>query len=133
MISKWIFYSGFALISTAVNLLVQIPFFKLLDGAMALYIALIFGTLSGLVVKYELDKCYIFKYQSASHKDNLHKFSLYSFMGVFTTLIFWGTEMAFFYAFNFTGAQYLGGALGLMLGYFVKYLLDRKYVFKVNV
>lgn len=132
MNSKWLLYSFFALISTAVNLLVQIPFFTFFDGAAVLYVALIFGTMAGLVVKYVLDKRYIFAYQSTGHQDNLHKFGLYSLMGVFTTLLFWGAEMGFYYALDFKGSQYVGGALGLMVGYSVKYYLDKKYVFKVT-
>ena len=124
-------YIFFSFIATGVNLLTQWPVFVLFDGWWVLYAALFVGTLAGLVTKYVLDKRYIFNYQATSKKDDLHKFGLYSLMGVFTTLIFWGTEMAFYYAFEFKGAQYVGGALGLMVGYIVKYLLDRKYVFKV--
>jgi hypothetical protein len=32
--------------------------------------------------------------------------------------------------FDFYGSQYAGGALGLMIGYFIKYNLDKKYVFR---
>lgn len=52
-------------------------------------------------------------------------------MGVFTTAIFWGMEMFFFHVLAFEGAQYVGGALVLAIGYVVKYYLDKKYVFKV--
>lgn len=48
-------------------------------------------------------------------------------MGVLTTVIFWGTEMVFFYSFDFVAAQYVGGAIGLMDGYCIKYILDKKY------
>jgi putative flippase GtrA len=126
-------YVFFAFVATGVNLLTQRAVFVLFDDWLVLYAALFVGTLAGLVTKYVLDKRYIFNYQATSKKDDLHKFGLYSLMGVFTTIIFWGTEMTFYYAFEFNGAQYIGGALGLMVGYIVKYLLDRKYVFKVAV
>jgi putative flippase GtrA len=126
-------YSFFALIATAVNLLTQwlcfLPFGKM-DGA--LYGAMAAGTLTGLVTKYGLDKRWIFYYTSRDKRDDMARFGMYSLMGVFTTGIFWGTEMGFFYVFEFAGAHYVGGALGLAVGYAVKYLLDRKYVFKVS-
>lgn len=126
---KLFYYIFFALIATAVNLLAQWPFFQLFDGWWVLYLALLVGTLAGLVTKYLLDKKWIFNYQASSKKDDLHKFGLYSLMGVFTTVIFWGTEMSFFYLFDFNGAQYVGGGLGLAVGYIVKYYLDKKFVF----
>ena len=133
MITRAASYIIFAIIATAVNLLTQWPVFVLFDGWWVLYAALVIGTLTGLVTKYILDKRYIFNYKATSKRDDLRKFGLYSLMGVFTTIIFWGTEMAFYYAFACNGAQYVGGALGLIVGYIFKYLLDRRYVFKVVV
>lgn len=127
---KLFLYVVFALVATLVNLLSQWPVFILFDGWWVLYAALFVGTIAGLVTKYILDKRYIFNYKATSKKDDLHKFGLYSLMGVFTTIIFWGTEMSFYYAFEFNGAQYIGGALGLIIGYVVKYLLDKRFVFK---
>lgn len=124
-------YSLFALIATGINLIAQFPFFLLFNGWWVLYAALFVGTVAGLLTKYVLDKRWIFNYQASSKKDDVHKFGLYSLMGVFTTVIFWGTEMTFYYTFEFYGAQYVGGGLGLMVGYIVKFYLDKKFVFKV--
>ncbi len=123
-------YFFFAVIATSVNLLTQWPIFQFFEGEWVLYLALMVGTLTGLVTKYVLDKRWIFYYTASSTKDDLSRFGLYSLMGVFTTAIFWGTEMSFYYFFDFTGSQYVGGGLGLMVGYTAKYLLDKKYVFK---
>lgn len=125
-------YVAFALIATAVNLFTQWPFFIVFEQKWALYVALMAGTLTGLVTKYILDKRWIFYYTASSRRDDLSRFGLYSLMGVFTTAIFWGTEMSFYYLFDFSGSQYVGGALGLMIGYTIKYLLDKKYVFTVK-
>ena len=122
-------YAFFALIATGVNLSTQWPIFALFDGFWVLYAALAAGTITGLITKYVLDKKWIFYYTAASKRDDMAKFSLYTLMGVITTAIFWGTEMAFFYVFDFKGSQYVGGALGLTVGYTTKYLLDKKYVF----
>lgn len=126
-------YLFFAFFATMINLMTQWPIFKIFQGEWVLYFALLIGTLAGLVTKYLLDKKWIFNYQATSKIDDMQKFGLYSLMGVFTTIIFWGAEMIFYYNFDFSGAQYVGGALGLIMGYVVKYLLDRKFVFNTLV
>lgn len=123
-------YAFFAVIATGVNLLTQWPVFAFFDGFWVLYAALACGTLAGLVTKYLLDKRWIFYYIPRDHMDNLSRFGLYSLMGGVTTMIFWGTEIGFYYFFQFAGAQYVGGALGLTVGYMTKYALDKKYVFR---
>lgn len=122
-------YSLFAIISTAFNLLFQ--FFSLLiySETASLYIAMFIGTLAGLVAKYILDKKYIFYHTPKNKSDDTKKFLLYSFMGVFTTIIFWGTEIAFDYFSSNPNAKYLGAVIGLSIGYVIKYFLDKKYVF----
>ncbi len=127
--TRVLLYAFFALIATGVNLLTQWPVFTFFEGAWALYGALTAGTLTGLLTKYVLDKRWIFHFRAASRRDDLSRFALYSLMGVLTTAIFWGTEMAFYHAFDFPGAQYVGGGLGLCVGYATKYALDKKYVF----
>jgi putative flippase GtrA len=88
-----------------------------------------FGTLAGLVTKYLLDKRYIFYHTPKDKKDDAKKFALYSFMGVFTTVIFWGTEIGFNAVFENPNAKYVGAIIGLSIGYVIKYYLDKKYVF----
>ena len=123
-------YVLFAIISTIVNLAFQYLSFVLYEGFLALYLAMFVGTFAGLVLKYLLDKKYIFFHTPKNKKDDGKKFMLYSLMGVFTTFIFWGFEIAFDYAFEFENAKYLGAVVGLSIGYVVKYKLDKKFVFK---
>ncbi len=122
-------YLVFALIATAVNLCAQYPVFWIFNGTWVIYAALSVGTVAGLVTKYWLDKRWIFYYMPTSKVDDLSRFGLYSLMGIFTTIIFWGTEILFFKIFHFNNSQYVGGALGLMVGYTIKYMLDKKFVF----
>jgi putative flippase GtrA len=122
-------YILFALISTMVNIVFQWFSFLIYDGFLALYIAMFLGTLAGLVLKYILDKKYIFFHTTKSKQDNRKKFILYSMMGIFTTLIFWSFEISFEYIFEYQNAKYYGGILGLTIGYIIKYFLDKKYVF----
>lgn len=122
-------YSLFAVISTLLNLLFQFLSFQLYSGFASLYIAMFIGTLVGLFVKYLLDKHYIFHHMALNKRDDARKFAIYSFMGIFTTIIFWGTEIAFDALFETPYAKYVGAVTGLTVGYVIKYFLDKKYVF----
>ena len=122
-------YTLFAAIATIINMVAQYIVFALFDFVYVIYFALFIGTIAGLVAKYILDKKYIFYHKTQTHKENGIKFFLYSFMGVFTTIIFWGFELGFDFVFESVVAKYIGGVLGLMIGYVVKYNLDKKFVF----
>lgn len=126
-------YSFFALIATIINLFTQFISLAIYSQDFSLYIAMFFGTLTGLIAKYILDKKYIFYYVVKDKKEDSQKFILYSIMGVFTTLIFWGFEIGFDYIFDSEIAKYIGAIIGLSIGYITKYFLDKKFVFKGNV
>jgi putative flippase GtrA len=81
------------------------------------------------VIKYLLDKRWIFYDQGTGLKDHSHKFSLYTAMGIVTTAIFWGTETAFWLIWQTDLTRELGAVIGLSIGYLVKYNLDRRFVF----
>ena len=123
-------YGFFAIVATGINLVVQWPFFQYFHAPWVLFVALIAGTIAGLATKYILDKHWIFYYETKSKVDNARCFLLYMMMGVFTTFIFWGMETLFYFFFSFSGSQYVGGALGLTIGYTSKYFLDKKFVFR---
>lgn len=91
--------------------------------------AMFWGTLTGLIVKYILDKQYIFQFQTKTIKEDSYKFIIYSIMGIITTLIFWGFELAFNYLVSFATAKYFGAIVGLSIGYITKYQLDKRYTF----
>ena len=122
-------YILFCIVAIFVNLVTQRIFLELifLDNYI---IALVFGTLTGLISKYILDKNYIFKDFDHSLKNNSKKFTMYSFNGLFTTIIFWGMESLFYFVYSTTFARELGAMIGLSIGYFLKYRLDKKYVFQ---
>lgn len=126
-------YSFFALIATIINLFTQFISLAIYSQDFSLYIAMFFGTLTGLIAKYILDKKYIFYYVVKDKKEDSQKFILYSIMGVFTTLIFWGFEIGFDYIFDSEIAKYIGAIIGLSIGYITKYFLDKKFVFKGNL
>ena len=123
-------YVLFAVVSTIVNLLFQYISFTFYNGFLSLYVAMFFGTLAGLILKYILNKKYIFYHKPKNKKDDGKKFLLYSLMGLFTTFIFWGFEIGFDFIFESERAKYIGAIIGLSIGYIVKYFLDKKFVFK---
>jgi putative flippase GtrA len=123
-------YSFLALLATTFNLIVQYVSFIMYSGESSIYWAMVLGTLTGLVSKYFMDKHYIFKQGSSNTKKSSPQFFLYSMTGVLTTCLFWGTELSFDILFESENAKYVGAALGLGLGYYIKYQLDKKYVFK---
>ncbi len=122
-------YIIFAVISILFNLLFQYFSFEFYEGFGALYVAMCIGTLAGLIVKYILDKKFIFYHTPKDKKEDAKKFILYSVMGVFTTMIFWGTEIIFNTLSEDPNAKYLGAIIGLSIGYVIKYFLDKKFVF----
>ncbi len=122
-------YTIFAVISTIANILSQDLSFRAYDGFGSFWLAIFIGTAVGLVVKYRLDKQYIFQYQTHSIQHGTKTFYLYSLMGVFTTAIFWGFEYSFDAIYQTKEMRYLGGVIGLAIGYYVKYQLDKRFVF----
>lgn len=124
-------YALLAAIATAVNIGAQDAFLRMYGGPFHIFASVIAGTGAGLVVKYLLDKRYIFKFQARDAAHDTRTFALYAVMGLLTTLVFWCFEFGFHALFEGSREmRYLGGALGLAIGYASKYQLDKRYVFR---
>jgi putative flippase GtrA len=123
-------YALLALIATAVNLGSQMLSVWCYRGPFAIPVSILAGTGTGLVLKYVLDKRFIFKFQTRDLAHDGSLFLLYTAMGLITTTLFWGVEYAFHLYFGIDSMRYLGGALGLVIGYTAKYQLDKRYVFR---
>jgi len=122
-------YTIFAIIATVANIGSQDVFLRAYQAEYAITLSVLVGTLIGLVIKYVLDKKYIFRFVVKSKAHDSFTFVLYTGMGIITTLIFWGFEFGFEYLFANKWMRYTGGVIGLAIGYFIKYQLDKKYVF----
>jgi putative flippase GtrA len=122
-------YSAFAALATGANLLTQRALLQAGHTAWIFLLAMGGGTLVGLALKFVLDKRWIFQDREGGLKANGRKFSLYTVAGGVTTLIFWGMETAFWMVGRTDVMRELGTVIGLALGYFVKYNLDKRYVF----
>jgi putative flippase GtrA len=125
----YVIFAGF---STIVNIGSQILSMFIYRGDYEVIVSIFVGTLTGLPLRYFLEKRYIFSFESKNIKHDGQLFVLYSFMGVFTTAIFWGMEFLFHLIFARDFMRYVGGVFGLIIGYYVKYQLDKRYVFIDN-
>ena len=121
-------YILFAILATTVNIFFQYLSFLLIEHKYELYIAMLNGTILGMILKYYLDKNFIFYYVKKEF-NNKNIFLLYIFTSIFTTILFWAIELWFSYYVNINYSEYLGALVGLTLGYSLKYLLDKQLVF----
>jgi putative flippase GtrA len=117
-------------LATMANIATQAVVVSFYSGPYAIQLSLLLGTATGFPVKYVLEKKHVFEFQADNLAHDTRLFILYGFMGVFTTLIFWGVEWAFHVMFETDAMRYLGGAIGLTVGSLIKYHLDKRFVFK---
>ena len=127
-----VLYTFFAALSTIINISSQMLYILIFKGPFAVEISILVGTAVGLPLRYFLEKRYIFAFTSKNLLHDGQLFFFYSVMSIFTTLIFWGTEYTFHLIYETDFMRYLGGVIGLSIGFFVKYQLDKKYVFINN-
>ncbi len=148
-------YGGLALIAIAANIGVQDAFLWAFPGTPEMLVSVAFGTKDtawlnlrlpipdmvvpmavgtgvGLVVKYILDKRFIFRFTARNAKHDGQTFLLYTVMGLATTVIAWGFELEFEELFRSREMSLVGGVIGLIIGYFAKYHLDKRFVFRTK-
>jgi putative flippase GtrA len=128
-VSIAVLYTLFAALSTVINISAQIVSIWAYKSSYSVEVSILIGTVAGLPLRYLLEKRYIFSFKSKNINHDGRLFMLYSFMGVVTTAIFWGVEYAFQLIFTTDTMRYFGGVIGLMIGFYFKYKLDKKYVF----
>ena len=124
-----VLYTLFAVLSIAINIGSQMLSIWIYKGQLSVEISILVGTAMGLPLRYFLEKRYIFNFTSKNLVHDGTLFVFYSAMGAITTLIFWGTEYAFHLIYDTDFMRYIGGIIGLSIGFYVKYQLDKKYVF----
>ena len=122
-------YAFLAMIATATNIGAQELAIRTYSGSYDVLLSVIVGTGVGLSVKYVLDKRYIFRFRARNVAHDSWTFVLYTVMGLATTVIFWGFEFGFNHVFATKEMRYLGGVIGLAIGYLTKYHLDKRFVF----
>ncbi|NBJ10907.1 GtrA family protein [Microvirga arsenatis] len=122
-------YGLFAVVATLANLVTQEIVIRAAPVA-ALPLSILMGTVAGFLLKYLLDKKWVFADDYSGYRDEVQKISLYGAFSILTTLIFWGFEVAFWMIWGTDFAKYSGAVIGLAIGYVAKFILDRTFVFK---
>ena len=120
-------YVLFAVIATVANLAAQRAVFAIWSLPYTLIIALGVGTLVGLFVKYVLDKNWIFV--EAIEESDVKRFARYGVTGGITTTLFWGAESLAWILTESHPVREICAVMALAVGYWVKFHLDRRYVF----
>ena len=123
-------YVVFAVVATVLNLATQRAVLGLIEGPSAIFVAMFFGTLLGLIVKYVLDKYWIFGDRRSDVATHKRQFLLYSLMGILTTAIFWIFEYGFYVVGQTDLMREIGAVIGLTIGYVTKFFLDKRFVFE---
>jgi putative flippase GtrA len=123
-------YATIALVASATNLVLQSMLLLAYSGPLSVEFAAVVATAIVLPFKYVADKRFIFNFTALSPAKDLQHLALYSSASVFTVAIFWGFEFAAWRLLQTRSAQYVGGALGLAVSFYVKYVLDKRFVFK---
>jgi putative flippase GtrA len=121
-------YVLFAVIAGAANLSAQELTIRALP-TLPVAVSVLVGTGAGFLVKYALDKRWIFFDAYESHATEIRKIAIYGVSGVATTLVFWGAELGAWTTWRTPEAKYAGAVVGLALGNWIKYRLDKHYVF----
>lgn len=124
-------YTAFALIAGALNLGVQVLIISML-GTQALIVALLLGSAAGLLTKYVLDRRFVFRHELGvpiRPMREVSTFSRYTGTGVITTGIFWGCESTLYALTDDRALTLFGGAIGLIVGNWLKFHLDRRLTF----
>jgi putative flippase GtrA len=122
-------YVVFAGIATLANLATQEAVVRVAPLS-PLALSILMGTATGFILKYLLDKKWVFDDGYSGHRQELQKITLYGVFSVFTTLVFWSFEVVFWVIWRTDFAKYTGAVIGLAIGYAAKFVLDRAFVFK---
>jgi putative flippase GtrA len=120
-------YGLFAAIASVINLVTQHFITSLTSGSLTWSIGA--GTVAGFAAKYLMDKHWIFYDDFEGRLSELRKMILYGLFSVFTTALFWVAEIGSWLVWHTDLAKYSGAAVGLLIGYWLKYWLDRTYTF----
>ena len=122
--NKIFLYFLFALLASIVNVICQHIFLNYNEN---LFFAVIAGSAAGLVFKYVLDSSIVF---DGKKPINFKTFLIYASIGAFITPVIWIVEVIFLNTFGTIFMRDVGALLGLGLAYYIKYEMDKRYVFK---
>lgn len=117
-------------ISSLIAILANISTQEMTDSC-GIMVSILAGTGIGLMVKYLLDKQYIFSFRAHGALRTRKALMLYILMGITTTGMFWGVEFGFQFLFETKMMRYFGGVIGLAMGYLIGFGLEKRYVLRL--
>lgn len=131
-------YLIFAAIAIALNMLVFSAakfileqLFNYPDFAVIIkYTAKLMGIASGFMLKYILDKKYVFNDSKGTLQEEAQKVGIYGLLSIFTTLLLFVISEGVERIIDWKYEVYAGWLIGLIIGYLLKYFLDKRFVFK---
>ena len=126
-----VLYVSFAICAVLLNLGMQRIVIEWLPF-LSMWFAILAGTVAGLLLKYALDRRWIFV-GCASANPNHREFLRYLVTGTLTTFIFWSCEWIAWAMTQDHQLRELGAVVGLSIGYYLKFRLDRRFVFYQGV
>ena len=119
-------YYAFALVAVGLNVLVQHLVFISLTHSHAIFIAMLIGAAVALVAKYFLDRKFVFLKTSSANRRELFWYAL---TGGLITIVFFVAEYVIWDAYKTGLARDIGIVVGMLLGYTLKYFIDKHLVF----
>ena len=123
--NKTFLYFLFALFVAPINLIGQHISLNYHEN---LFLAVIVGSAFALVFKYILDCTIVFNRKNII---NLKTFLTYAFFGACLAPIVWIVEVMFLNIFGTVFMRDIGALLGIALAYWIKYEMDKRYVFNI--
>ena len=123
--NKIFLYFLFALLASIVNVIGQHIFLNYNEN---LFFAVIVGSAAGLVFKYVLDSSIVFE---GNKPINIRTFVIYASFGACITPVIWIVEVIFLNIFGTVFMRDIGALLGIALAYWIKYEMDKRYVFNI--
>ncbi len=124
-----ILYVVFAAFAICLNMFVQNLMFALWPLGGAIFVAMPVGAGVALLTKYFLDRRYVFASERSASRIEFLKYAL---TGGFITAVFFVTEYAIWIIYQTDYARNVGIVIGMTVGYTLKYVLDRHFIFTTS-
>lgn len=95
-------------------------------------LAMLFAAAVALVVKYALVRKYAFAFKPRNQTHEAQVFFIYGIWGFVTMGLFWTIELGFHYFIFIPYSRQIGTVVGLLVCGYLKFILDRDYVFNAK-
>ena len=125
MIIRYLILCFFAIFLNIVSQQIFLLFFA---GPYSIEISILIGTIMTFFLRFYLEKNFVFLKDKFSFKTESMLY-MYFVSSIFTTLIFWIFEYSFHLFFDTDFLRYIGATIGLLVGFYIKYKIDKGLTF----